>query len=184
MSILRGRTWGGGQRGMIYRGEKRRRRMVVFSRLLLAVCIYHWLQHGARTCRTTACVLIVAPRCRTAVPATSPAAAHLETRRRAFAEFRQVSCFDNSTSRSHLIAYRPKHASGSWPQLAVSRAPRRRRSTQAVRSTLFSLSRSGDALTTGQRPELSLLAQWSVSSHKYGFGVENLRDGNDATFWQ
>jgi len=51
-------------------------------------------------------------------------------------------------------------------------------------STLLSWSWSGDALTTGQRPELSLLAQWSVSSHKYGFGVENLRDGNDATFWQ
>ncbi|WVR09080.1 hypothetical protein IAU60_006141 [Kwoniella sp. DSM 27419] len=35
-----------------------------------------------------------------------------------------------------------------------------------------------------ERPELSHLASWSVSSHKYGFGVDNLRDGNDATFWQ
>ncbi|WVQ90051.1 hypothetical protein IAS59_003828 [Cryptococcus gattii] len=35
-----------------------------------------------------------------------------------------------------------------------------------------------------ERPELSHLAQWSVSSHKYGFGVDNLRDGNDGTFWQ
>ncbi|KIR26652.1 anaphase-promoting complex subunit 10 [Cryptococcus deuterogattii 99/473] len=35
-----------------------------------------------------------------------------------------------------------------------------------------------------ERPELSRLAQWSVSSHKYGFGVDNLRDGNDGTFWQ
>ncbi|KAK8843330.1 hypothetical protein IAR55_006985 [Kwoniella newhampshirensis] len=34
------------------------------------------------------------------------------------------------------------------------------------------------------RPELSHLAQWSVSSHKYGFGVDNLRDSNDSTFWQ
>ncbi|WVQ81231.1 hypothetical protein IAT38_003353 [Cryptococcus sp. DSM 104549] len=37
---------------------------------------------------------------------------------------------------------------------------------------------------TQDRPELSHLAQWSASSHKYGFGVENLRDGNDGTFWQ
>ncbi|KAK1922594.1 anaphase-promoting complex, subunit 10/DOC domain-containing protein [Papiliotrema laurentii] len=35
-----------------------------------------------------------------------------------------------------------------------------------------------------ERPELGHLAQWSVSSHKYGFGVENLRDNNDNTFWQ
>ncbi|WVO15470.1 hypothetical protein L204_103128 [Cryptococcus depauperatus] len=34
------------------------------------------------------------------------------------------------------------------------------------------------------RPEISHLAQWSVSSHKYGFGVDNLRDGDDNTFWQ
>ncbi|KLT46467.1 galactose-binding like protein [Cutaneotrichosporon oleaginosum] len=34
------------------------------------------------------------------------------------------------------------------------------------------------------RPELGRLAQWSVSSHKYGFGVDNLRDDNDGTFWQ
>ncbi|ORY24771.1 anaphase-promoting complex, subunit 10-domain-containing protein [Naematelia encephala] len=35
-----------------------------------------------------------------------------------------------------------------------------------------------------ERPELGHLATWSVSSHKYGFGVDNLRDGNDNTFWQ
>ncbi|WVF65565.1 hypothetical protein IAT40_000294 [Kwoniella sp. CBS 6097] len=35
-----------------------------------------------------------------------------------------------------------------------------------------------------ERPELSHLASWNVSSHKYGFGVDNLRDGNDSTFWQ
>jgi anaphase-promoting complex subunit 10 len=34
------------------------------------------------------------------------------------------------------------------------------------------------------RPELGHLAQWTVSSHKYGFGVENLRDNNELTFWQ
>jgi anaphase-promoting complex subunit 10 len=34
------------------------------------------------------------------------------------------------------------------------------------------------------RPELGRLAQWSVSSHKYGFGVDNLRDDNEGTFWQ
>ncbi|KAL1407603.1 hypothetical protein Q8F55_007036 [Vanrija albida] len=33
-------------------------------------------------------------------------------------------------------------------------------------------------------PELGRLAHWSVSSHKYGFGVDNLRDGNENTFWQ
>jgi hypothetical protein len=35
-----------------------------------------------------------------------------------------------------------------------------------------------------QLPEIGRLARWSVSSHRYGFGVENLRDGNDMTFWQ
>lgn len=35
-----------------------------------------------------------------------------------------------------------------------------------------------------QLPDLGRLAHWSVSSHKYGFGVENLRDGNENTFWQ
>ncbi|GFZ47395.1 hypothetical protein JCM24511_05138 [Saitozyma sp. JCM 24511] len=35
-----------------------------------------------------------------------------------------------------------------------------------------------------ERPELGHLAKWSVSSHKYGYGVENLKDGNEATFWQ
>jgi hypothetical protein len=39
-------------------------------------------------------------------------------------------------------------------------------------------------IPTVHRPELGHLAQWSVSSHKYGFGVDNLRDGNDGTFWQ
>lgn len=35
-----------------------------------------------------------------------------------------------------------------------------------------------------QLPELGRMAHWSVSSHKYGFGVDNLRDGNENTFWQ
>jgi hypothetical protein len=35
-----------------------------------------------------------------------------------------------------------------------------------------------------ERPELGHLAKWSVSSHKYGYGVENLKDGNEGTFWQ
>lgn len=34
------------------------------------------------------------------------------------------------------------------------------------------------------RAELGRLAQWSVSSHKYGFGVDNLRDDDEGTFWQ
>jgi len=34
------------------------------------------------------------------------------------------------------------------------------------------------------RPELSHVAKWTLSSHKYGFGVENLRDDNENTFWQ
>lgn len=33
-------------------------------------------------------------------------------------------------------------------------------------------------------PEIGRLATWSVSSHKYGFGVDNLRDNNENTFWQ
>lgn len=43
-----------------------------------------------------------------------------------------------------------------------------------------------DALTpaAAERPELGHLARWTVSSHKYGFGVDNLRDGNENTFWQ
>ncbi|ORX39107.1 anaphase-promoting complex, subunit 10-domain-containing protein [Kockovaella imperatae] len=38
--------------------------------------------------------------------------------------------------------------------------------------------------TDVERPELGHLPTWSVSTHKYGFGVDNLRDGNDNTFWQ
>jgi hypothetical protein len=34
------------------------------------------------------------------------------------------------------------------------------------------------------RPELGHVAKWTLSSHKYGFGVENLRDDNEMTFWQ
>ena len=39
-------------------------------------------------------------------------------------------------------------------------------------------------LRADERPELGHLAVWSVSSHKYGFGVENLKDDNDNTLWQ
>ncbi|KAK4683908.1 anaphase-promoting complex subunit 10, partial [Tremellales sp. Uapishka_1] len=35
-----------------------------------------------------------------------------------------------------------------------------------------------------EKPELGHLATWTVSTHKYGFGVENLKDNNDGTFWQ
>ena len=31
---------------------------------------------------------------------------------------------------------------------------------------------------------MSHVAKWTLSSHKYGFGVENLRDDNENTFWQ
>lgn len=34
------------------------------------------------------------------------------------------------------------------------------------------------------RPELGHLARWHVSSHKYGFGIDNLRDNDENTFWQ
>lgn len=40
------------------------------------------------------------------------------------------------------------------------------------------------AVISPSRGELGRLAQWSASSHKYGFGVDNLRDDNDGTFWQ
>jgi hypothetical protein len=40
--------------------------------------------------------------------------------------------------------------------------------------------------TASANPSLDLghLAKWAVSSHKYGFSVDRLRDGNDDTFWQ
>ncbi|KAI9636740.1 anaphase-promoting complex, subunit 10-domain-containing protein [Dioszegia hungarica] len=37
---------------------------------------------------------------------------------------------------------------------------------------------------SSERPELGHLARWTVSSHKYGFGVDNLKDDNEGTFWQ
>jgi Anaphase-promoting complex, subunit 10 (APC10) len=33
-------------------------------------------------------------------------------------------------------------------------------------------------------PDISDRAKWSVSSYKFGFGVECLRDGDPDTFWQ
>lgn len=33
-------------------------------------------------------------------------------------------------------------------------------------------------------PDISNRAKWSVSSYKFGFGVECLRDGDMDTFWQ
>ncbi|KAJ3502007.1 hypothetical protein NMY22_g18734 [Coprinellus aureogranulatus] len=33
-------------------------------------------------------------------------------------------------------------------------------------------------------PDISNRAKWSVSSYKFGFGVECLRDGDMETFWQ
>jgi Anaphase-promoting complex, subunit 10 (APC10) len=33
-------------------------------------------------------------------------------------------------------------------------------------------------------PDIGHLAKWSVSSYKFGFGAECLRDGDPDTFWQ
>ncbi|HEV7737314.1 MAG TPA: hypothetical protein VGO47_08110 [Chlamydiales bacterium] len=33
-------------------------------------------------------------------------------------------------------------------------------------------------------PDIGNLGNWSVSSHKFGFGPECLRDDNPDTFWQ
>lgn len=33
-------------------------------------------------------------------------------------------------------------------------------------------------------PDIGYLAKWSVSSYKFGFGPECLRDGDPETFWQ
>jgi anaphase-promoting complex subunit 10 len=33
-------------------------------------------------------------------------------------------------------------------------------------------------------PDIGHLAKWSVSSYKFGFGAECLRDGDPETFWQ
>jgi hypothetical protein len=46
----------------------------------------------------------------------------------------------------------------------------------------MSATRSHDACA-GLRA-LGSLATWSVSSHKYGYGVENLRDPDEDVFWQ
>ena len=32
--------------------------------------------------------------------------------------------------------------------------------------------------------DIGNLARWSVSSRKFGFGLQHLRDGNEETFWQ
>jgi hypothetical protein len=32
--------------------------------------------------------------------------------------------------------------------------------------------------------DIGNLAKWSVSSRKFGFGLQHLRDGNEETFWQ
>lgn len=47
-----------------------------------------------------------------------------------------------------------------------------------------SLSPSHQLTLGADRPELGHLARWHVSSHKYGFGIENLRDNDPNTFWQ
>lgn len=45
-------------------------------------------------------------------------------------------------------------------------------------------------ISTGKRPpilpwpDISDKARWSVSSYKFGFGAECLRDGDPDTFWQ
>jgi hypothetical protein len=33
-------------------------------------------------------------------------------------------------------------------------------------------------------PDIGRIAKWSVSSYKFGFGAECLRDGDPDTFWQ
>ena len=37
---------------------------------------------------------------------------------------------------------------------------------------------------TTNLPDIGHLAKWSVSSHKFGFGAECLRDDDPETFWQ
>lgn len=42
----------------------------------------------------------------------------------------------------------------------------------------------GDNLPWISYPDIGNLARWSVSSWKYGFGLDCLRDDNPETFWQ
>lgn len=42
----------------------------------------------------------------------------------------------------------------------------------------------GPAQLVTNFPDIGHLAKWSVSSHKFGFGVECLRDEDPETFWQ
>jgi len=42
----------------------------------------------------------------------------------------------------------------------------------------------GPAVLTTNLPDIGHLGKWSVSSHKFGFGAECLRDDNSETFWQ
>lgn len=42
----------------------------------------------------------------------------------------------------------------------------------------------GSAVLKSTLPDIGHLATWSVSSSKYGFNVECLRDGDPDTFWQ
>jgi Anaphase-promoting complex, subunit 10 (APC10) len=43
---------------------------------------------------------------------------------------------------------------------------------------------SGENLPWTAYPDIGNLARWSVSSWKYGFGLDCLRDDNPETFWQ
>jgi len=46
------------------------------------------------------------------------------------------------------------------------------------------MTEKGELMVDSNRPELGHVAKWTLSSHKYGFGVENLRDDDINTFWQ
>ncbi|KII89612.1 hypothetical protein PLICRDRAFT_39722 [Plicaturopsis crispa FD-325 SS-3] len=52
--------------------------------------------------------------------------------------------------------------------------------TQVIDGFHFSLSRTPPVLPW---PDIGESAKWSVSSYKYGFGAECLRDGDPETFW-
>ena len=52
------------------------------------------------------------------------------------------------------------------------------------RTRTESHSRVNHAARYDKRPQLGHLASWSVSSHKYGYGVDNLKDDSDSTYWQ
>lgn len=53
-----------------------------------------------------------------------------------------------------------------------------------MRASSIVLRRGLTAILDENERDISPLANWSVSSHKYGFGVDNLKSPDPELFWQ